>query len=376
MLMLIVIKHMLFQQIFSIWILLNVSVRSLPLDKSFAIQINLQDKKAYEIESDQKDYDEQDENEMVQLADLMNLKYYIEDESKYTPLHSYVDSYNKGEIMNKLQHANIFFHFKPKVWESSDIEQNDVPIIAGFKEDLDKVFNNQLRKTKIQNLYKREFQIKHSNKQNNLHFWKITTNINNIHENEKRSISLNNMFQEDQEDLKDDDVESGEEAYNYDKFKSEYEEQIETSNKTLNLTDKGKQETNEKEALKILVDFKNCTKTFGIKCLIHNYQEQKDKPIVKKTLSKVWLTIKVWFLIYMCLAILCWCQKGWCCCCFRCKFCFPKKRILFAKQYYANNPPGILSVQIKNKEKETIAYESTEIEKDMYEKLEAAIRDI
>ncbi|CAL7949701.1 unnamed protein product [Xylocopa violacea] len=179
-----------------------------------------------------------------------------------------------------------------------------------------------------------------------------------------------------QEDLKDDDIESGEEAYDYDKFKSEYEEQIETSNKTLNFTDKEEQETYEKEALKKLVDFKNCTKATGIECLIHNYEEQKDKPIAKKTLWKVWLIIKIWFLIYICLAILCWCQKGWCCWCFRWKFCFPKKRILFAKQYYANNPPGVLSVQIKGKKKETIIYESTEIEEDMYEKFEAAIRNI
>ncbi|CAL7949700.1 unnamed protein product [Xylocopa violacea] len=129
---------MLFQQVFFIWMLLNVFVRSLPLDK-----INLQDKKAYEIESYQKDYDEQSENEMVQPADLMNLKYYIEDESKYAPLHSYVDSYNKREIMKKLQHANIFSNFKPKVWESSNIEQNDIPVIAGFKEDLDKITKNK-----------------------------------------------------------------------------------------------------------------------------------------------------------------------------------------------------------------------------------------
>ena len=69
---------------------------------------------------------------------------------------------------------------------------------------------------------------------------------------------------------------------------------------------------------------------------------------------------------------------GWCCWCFRFKFCFPKKRILFAKQYYAKNPPGVFRPIPKKKEKEKkpIIYEPTIFEKDLYEKLGAKIRDI
>lgn len=68
---------------------------------------------------------------------------------------------------------------------------------------------------------------------------------------------------------------------------------------------------------------------------------------------------------------------GWCCCCFRFKFCFPRKRILFTKQYYALNPPGILRSQVKKKQsKETVTYQPTELEEDAYEKLETAIRNI
>lgn len=72
------------------------------------------------------------------------------------------------------------------------------------------------------------------------------------------------------------------------------------------------------------------------------------------------------------------CSIGWCCWCFHFKFCFPKKRILFAKQYYASNPPGIFR-QIQRKEEEEkgpTKYESTEFEEDMYKKLEAAIKNI
>lgn len=102
---------------------------------------NLQHKKLFEIASDNKDYDEQSENEMIQPADLMNFNLYTEDESRYKPLHSYVENYNKhNEAMNKLQHPNIFFHLKSNIWESSNIENDDTPFIAGFKENLDKVF--------------------------------------------------------------------------------------------------------------------------------------------------------------------------------------------------------------------------------------------
>ncbi|KAK9293969.1 hypothetical protein QLX08_011262 [Tetragonisca angustula] len=192
------------------------------------------------------------------------------------------------------------------------------------------------------------------------------------------------MFEEDTKYI---DTEPGEEAYDYNQFKKEYEEQIEKyiySNKTINFTDEEKLKEQPKEVLQKLIDFKNCTNITGVfnikplNCLIHNYEQQKDKPVVKRLLQKIYLTIKVWFLIYVCVAIPCWCHKGWCCWCFRFKFCFPKKRILFAKQYYANNPPGVFrQIQIKKeKEREPITYEPTIFEEDRYEKLKAEIKNI
>ncbi|CAK9813462.1 hypothetical protein ANTQUA_LOCUS7635 [Anthophora quadrimaculata] len=288
---------------------------------------------------------------MIQPGDLVNLKSYIEDESRYKPLHSYVENYNKLEATNKLQYTNIFFHLKPNIWESPDLEKDDIPFIAGFKEDLDK---------------------------------NIAKGIVSIKENKRRSISSDNMYKRDTDYIG--STEPGEENYDYHKFKREYEEQIVkdiSTNKTLNYTDTEKLKEDPNEVLQKLLDVKNCTdisRKSGIKtidCLIHNYEQQKNEPAVKKTLSKIWLIFKIWFLIYICLAVPCWCHKGWCCCCFRCKICFPKKRILFAKQYYITNPPGTLSKQAPKKgEKEFITYEPTEFEEDAYEVFEAAIRNI
>ncbi|XP_076283835.1 uncharacterized protein LOC143210658 isoform X1 [Lasioglossum baleicum] len=174
-------------------------------------------------------------------------------------------------------------------------------------------------------------------------------------------------------------------VYDYEDFKREYDERMgkyTTVSLLLNNTDEEHSEKSPEETIKNLLDFKNCTETskkYGIKavdCLIYNYEHEPPK--IKKSVQKVWLIIKVWFLIYVCLAIPCWCQKGWCCCCFRCKFCFPNKRILLAKQYYAVNPPGTLAKEVKKKEKtqEFITYEPTEFEEDAFERFESEIRNI
>ncbi|KAI4477867.1 hypothetical protein M0804_012347 [Polistes exclamans] len=65
---------------------------------------------------------------------------------------------------------------------------------------------------------------------------------------------------------------------------------------------------------------------------------------------------------------------GWCCCWFRCKICFPRERIIFVKQYYAQNPPGILIPKLNKKK--PIKYEPSEFEQDMHEMLETAIKNI
>ncbi|XP_043255487.1 uncharacterized protein LOC122399127 [Colletes gigas] len=186
------------------------------------------------------------------------------------------------------------------------------------------------------------------------------------------------------------ETESGEEIYDYEKFRKEYEEEISQHiivDKISNYTNENKSKETEKSeypkgTLQKLLDFKNCTKTskkFGIKaidCLIHNYESEDQT--VKKSVQKAWLIIRIWFLIYVCLAIPCWCHKGWCCCCFRCEFCFPRRRILFAKQYYAINPPGTLAKEVEKNEEtqQFITYEPTEFEENAFEQFEARIRNI
>jgi len=69
--------------------------------------------------------------------------------------------------------------------------------------------------------------------------------------------------------------------------------------------------------------------------------------------------------------------SGWCCWCFRFKFCFPRKRISFAKHYYMLNPPGTFAKVIKKtKDVDFIKYEATEYEYDAYKTFEAAIKNI
>lgn len=120
-----------------------------------------------------------------------------------------------------------------------------------------------------------------------------------------------------------DDENSYEESYDYERFKIEYEHQLEydmKEGKVLNYTEKGESKGTLKEALKRIVDLKppkNCTKEelsqIGIKaieCLLYEYQRTRDITTAKIILSRTWLVVRVWLLIYICLAIPCWCQRG------------------------------------------------------------------
>lgn len=114
-----------------------------------------------------------------------------------------------------------------------------------------------------------------------------------------------------------------EEPYDYEKFKMEYEQQLEYNiklGKALNYTEKEQLKDTPKEALKRIVSLKkskNCTKEelsrIGIRaleCLLYDIQHAKDIMHVNRILSRTWLVLKIWLLIYICLAIPCWCQRG------------------------------------------------------------------
>lgn len=63
---------------------------------------------------------------------------------------------------------------------------------------------------------------------------------------------------------------------------------------------------------------------------------------------------------------------GWCCCCFRCKFCRPRSRINEAKKFMMDNPPGTFV----SEDKKTINYKPTVYENDAYEKLKKTLMQI
>lgn len=119
-----------------------------------------------------------------------------------------------------------------------------------------------------------------------------------------------------------DNKSSYEESYDYERLKMEYEQQLEYDikhKKILNYTEKEELKDTPKKALKRIIDLKrpkNCTKEElsqigmkAIECLLYDYQRTKDIT-AKIILSRSWLVFRVWLLIYICLAIPCWCQRG------------------------------------------------------------------
>lgn len=99
----------------------------------------MHDTKEFEIALDDMNYDEESENEMIQPADLEDLKPLTEDEGRYKPLHSHVKYYNERNAEDVKRFSNVFSHLQPHAGEIFRIKQNEEPFIAGFKEELDKV---------------------------------------------------------------------------------------------------------------------------------------------------------------------------------------------------------------------------------------------
>lgn len=82
-------------------------------------------------------YDEESENEMIQSADLIDLKAFADDK-RYKSLHSHVKYYNEHNAEKKKQYSNVFLYMQPYAKEIFNF-QEDKPFIAGFKHELDKV---------------------------------------------------------------------------------------------------------------------------------------------------------------------------------------------------------------------------------------------
>ncbi|XP_023016667.2 uncharacterized protein [Leptinotarsa decemlineata] len=188
------------------------------------------------------------------------------------------------------------------------------------------------------------------------------------------------IISEEHKEKRDDKVENKDENYDYSKLKQEYKEELKTivkSNETLNYTDT-KEEESLKESVRSLIKkpLRNCTdeekKGIGIlaiECLLSDLNKPRMK---NQFLEKLVRIVAVWFAVYLIIAIPCWCQYGWCCCCFRCKFCQPREEIEEVKRYFTNNPPGIFH----DKDNKVFEYQPTFYEKYAHKKLEQELRNL
>ncbi|XP_058792366.1 mucin-2-like [Phymastichus coffea] len=169
----------------------------------------------------------------------------------------------------------------------------------------------------------------------------------------------------------------------YEKIIPEYDleiEDIKTENVTFDYTDNEIQKSLQK-LIKKAIDIRkprNCSKfegfNYGIKafrCALDDFHSARNRTQINKALGRVWKIVRIWFCVYTCIAIPCWCQYGWCCCCCRCTICFPRRAIVEDQKYFIDNPPGTLM----EKDKPT-TYEPTIFEEDAYEQLEKTIRHL
>lgn len=98
-------------------------------------------------------------------------------------------------------------------------------------------------------------------------------------------------------------------------------------------------------------------------CFWIELKSPKLKGAKLQIIEKIARIALIWFCVYLVIAIPCWCQRGtvidsyqfitllklfnflgWCCCCFRCKFCKPRQRIDEAKHFLMNNPAGVYHI--------------------------------
>ncbi|XP_031344788.1 uncharacterized protein LOC116171894 [Photinus pyralis] len=174
------------------------------------------------------------------------------------------------------------------------------------------------------------------------------------------------------------------EDYNYDALKVEYDNDIkkeEKSKKTLKYSDT-KEEESFNDAINAVVHpvQQNCTveqqKGIGlsaVQCLMTDIMDPKtNKAKRSELLNRVKKLILIWIAMYLIIAIPCWCQRGWCCCCFQCSTCKPHQNIDKAKKFLMDNPPGTY----KESAKKVITYKPTHYEKYAYKNLEKALLNL
>ncbi|KAJ8977157.1 hypothetical protein NQ317_015480 [Molorchus minor] len=167
--------------------------------------------------------------------------------------------------------------------------------------------------------------------------------------------------------------------YDYMNFKAEYENNVkqeQKSNDTVRYSTV-KESESLRDSAKELIAFKetprNCTaeemKGIGSAAVECFWMEANKPKTNSRALEKAIRLFIVWIVIYVVVAIPCWCQYGWCCCCFQCKFCKPREQIDEVKRFVAENPVGVYHDEEGNK----ITYKATNYEKYAQKKLEKEI---
>ncbi|KYM97998.1 hypothetical protein ALC62_11344, partial [Cyphomyrmex costatus] len=285
--------------------------------------IDVRDTKVFEIALDDANYNEENENEMIQPMDLADFKSLAKDKNRYGPLHSHVKYYNERNAESKKQYSDIFL-LQPRIKEIFNFEQENKPFIAGFKHNLDIyhvyiliIFINSNKNKrnvrhfgKLQN-YRKDTNVTTGKSVKNVKREEITNHYGitmdeemdffqvirdrnvatnetettefvktqethtqyNLYEydqetaSEETKITLNKFLVSEKRSTVADKENSSEDSYDeYNRFKIEYEQQLKYNikeGKVLNYSQKEESKDTPKEALKRLIDLKrskNCTK--------------------------------------------------------------------------------------------------------------------
>ncbi|KAI4468927.1 defective proboscis extension response dpr -related [Holotrichia oblita] len=169
--------------------------------------------------------------------------------------------------------------------------------------------------------------------------------------------------------------------YDYASFKKEYENDMKKAkgkNDTLDFVDVTEEESF-KDVMKSMINFtktpRNCTeeeiKGIGmaaVECFWYDFKKVETKEQKVVLLQRIAKVVLFWILVYIVIAVPCWCQKGWCCCCFQCRVCKPRLRIDEVKKFIADNPPGVY-----HEHKKKLTYKPTHYEKYAHKRLEQAL---
>ncbi|XP_044744680.1 uncharacterized protein LOC123306647 [Coccinella septempunctata] len=166
--------------------------------------------------------------------------------------------------------------------------------------------------------------------------------------------------------------------YNYEDMKRKFEEKIEEERRTEVKYTELKEYEDMEDSLKTIWRKKeeiNCTiaemKNINGKALLCLLKEP-SKNKASKFFTRLGKILVIWFIVYVIIAVPMWCTRGWCCCCCRCKFCRPRNRIEWIKEYFMQNPVGVVHDDYGNR----IEYHPTKYEKYYYSNLEKELKKL